>query len=165
MRFGFIGPRPLHLVPFSSFFPFTHLWFPLFFHVLLHLIIFFVCAHIGPGLSVYVHFYIHFKHRFQVAQVFTRRWGSSVVPVHLPSLSLQPHTFLSRPVLLLMSSSFCLCRAHIYTTVLALILFASPRGGVCASPLESRGSFWIVLFLDVLLAGGRDTPLRTCSRF
>ena len=90
-----------------------------------HLILFFVCAHIGPGLSVYVHFYIHFKHRLQVAQVFTMRWGSSVVPVHLVSLSLQPHTFLSRLVLLLMSSSFCLCRAHIYTTVLALILFAS----------------------------------------
>ena len=127
----------------------------------------------------YVHFYIHFKHRFQVAEVFTMRWGSSVVPVHLASLSLQPHTFLSRLVILLMSSSFCLYRAHIYTTVLALLLFAS------VSCLESRGSFWTVLFLDVLLAGGWDTtgisrstkrvpvgadavgnaPLRTCSRF
>ena len=35
MRFGFIGSRPLHLVPSSSFPLFTHLWFSLFFHVLL----------------------------------------------------------------------------------------------------------------------------------
>ena len=100
-----------------------------------HLILFFVCVHIGPGLSAYAHFYIQFLHRFQVAQVFTMRWGSSVVPVHLVSLSLQPHTFLSRLVLLLMSSSFCLCRVHIYTTVLALILFASLQGGVRVCPL------------------------------
>ena len=34
MRFGFIGSRPLHLVPLSSF-PLHTLLFPLFFHVLL----------------------------------------------------------------------------------------------------------------------------------
>ena len=60
-----------------------------------HLILFFVCAHIGPGLSVYVHFY-----RFQVAQVFTMKWASSVVPVHLVPLSFQPHAPLPRLVLL-----------------------------------------------------------------
>ena len=87
-----------------------------------HLILSFVCAHSGPSLSVYAHFYIHFKHRSQVAQVLTMRRGSSVVPVHLA---------LSRLVLLLMSSSLCLCCAHISATVLALILFAPPRGGVC----------------------------------
>ena len=67
------------------------------------------------------------------------RWGSSVVPAHLVSLSLQPHTFLSRLVFLLTSSSFCLCRAHIYTTVLALILFAPPRGGVRVCALVVTG--------------------------
>ena len=119
-----------------------------------HLIRFFVCAHIGPGLSVYVHFYIHFKHRLQVAQVFTMRWGSSVVPVHLVSLSLQPHTFSSRLVLLLMSGSFCLCRAHIYTAVLALILFASPRGGVCvcvSTPVSKDTTLAFSFYLSIYL--------------
>ena len=59
------------------------------------LILSFVCAHSGPGLSVYVHFYTHFQHRFQVAQVLTMRWGSSVVPVHLVPFSSQLRTFLS----------------------------------------------------------------------
>ena len=59
-----------------------------------HLILSFVCAHIGPGLSLYAQIYLHFKHRSQVAQVLTMRWGSSVVPVHLVSLSLQPHTLM-----------------------------------------------------------------------
>ena len=150
MRFGFVGSCPLHLVPFSSFVPLLHLWSPLFFHVLLSISSFSSFARtLAPALvctrtSTYI----------LNTQVFTMRWSSSVVPVHLVSLSLQPHTFLSRLVLLLMSSSFCPCRAHIYTAVLALILFASPRGGVCVSPLESRGSFWTVLFLDVLSAGG-----------
>ena len=35
MRFGFTGSRPLHLVPLFILSPFTHLLFPLFFHVLL----------------------------------------------------------------------------------------------------------------------------------
>ena len=30
-----------------------------------HLILFFVCAHIGPGLSVYVHFYLHLNTGFR----------------------------------------------------------------------------------------------------
>ena len=80
-----------------------------------HLILFFVCAHIGPGLSVYVHFYIH-SHRFQVAQVFTMRWASSVVPVHLVPLSFPPHAPLSRLVLLSCLHSFVSCartRAHL----------------------------------------------------
>ena len=54
---------------------------------------FFFCAHIGPGLSVYVHFYIHLQPRFQVAQVLIMRWDSSVVPVHLVPLSSQLRTF------------------------------------------------------------------------
>ena len=132
MRFGFIGSRPLHLVPFSSLSPFTHLWFPLFFHVLLPSCLVIssfssfartlVPALVCTCTSTYI------LNRFQVAQVFTMRWGSSVVPVHLVSLSLQPHTFLSRLVLLLMSSSFCLCRAHIYTTVLACVFYLPPSG-------------------------------------
>ena len=65
------------------------------------------------------------------------RWGSSVVPVHLVSFSLQPHTFFvpSCPlshVFILLS----LLRAHF----LALVLFASPRGGVCVCvPLVVTG--------------------------
>ena len=74
--------------------------------------------------------FTYFKHRFQVAQVLTMRWGSSAVPVHLFSISLQPHTPLSRLVLLFMSSSFRLCCAHTYTTVLTLILSA-PLGRAC----------------------------------
>ena len=35
MRFGFIGSRPLHLVPLFILSPFAHLLLPLFFHVLL----------------------------------------------------------------------------------------------------------------------------------
>ena len=105
-----------------------------------HLILFFVCAHIGPGLSVYVQLYIHLKHRFQVAQVFTMRWGSSVVPVHLVSLSLQPHTFFvpfcpPSHVFILLS----LPRAHLHNRP-SLNSFCLPSGRrvcVCVSPLES----------------------------
>ena len=80
-----------------------------------HLILFFVCTHIGPGLSVYVHFYI-LKHRFQVAQVFTMRWASSGVPVHLVPLSFPPHAPLPRLVLLSCLHSFvsrACTRAHL----------------------------------------------------
>ena len=68
IRFGFIGFRPLHLVPLSSFSP-SHTSVPLFsfmsscLHVF-HLILSFVCAHIGPGLSVFVHNYMYVKLRF-----------------------------------------------------------------------------------------------------
>ena len=63
-----------------------------------HLILSFGCARIGPGLSVYVRIHTRLKLRFQVAQVLTMRWGSSVVPVHLVPLSSQLRTFLSCPV-------------------------------------------------------------------
>ena len=121
-------------------FPFYTPWFPLFFHVLLSscLVISSLSSFartLVPALSVYVHFYIHFQHRFWVAQVFTMRWGSSVVPVHLVSLSLQPHTFLSRLVFLLMSSSFCLCRAHLHNRP-GLNSFGLPSWRrVCVCPL------------------------------
>ena len=97
MRFGFISSCPLHLVPLLIFFPGPSHTFPFLFsfissclHVL-DLIPSFVCAHQGPGLSMYVHIHIHFKPRFQVAQVLTMRWGSSFVP--LVSISSQPRTF------------------------------------------------------------------------
>ena len=118
-----------------------------------HLILSFVCVCNGPGLSVYVHFYLHFKHRFQVAQVLTMRWVSSVVPVHLVSFSLPPHTPLSCLVLLLMSSSFCLCCAHTSTTVLALILSASPRGGVCVCVTFGVTSFLSECFVFTFKQG------------
>ena len=119
MRFGFIGSRPLHLVPFSSFSP-SHTSVFLFsfmshcLHVF-HFILSFVCARIGPGLSVYVHNYMYLKHRFYVAQVFIMGWVSLFVPVHLVLLS-QPHTPLSHPVLLSCLHSFfsrARTRAHL----------------------------------------------------
>ena len=119
--------------PFSSFPLRTHLFSsflscpPVF--MFCHLILSFVCAHSGPGLSVYARFYIHFKHRFQVAQVLTMRWGSSVVPVHLVSFSLPPHTHTfvpSRPpshVFIL----FSLLRAHFHNRP-RLTSFCLPSG-------------------------------------
>ena len=103
-----------------------------------HLILSFGCARIGPGLSVYVRIHTRLKLRFQVAQVLTMRWGSSVVPVHLVPLSSQLRTFLSCPVF-----SPCLhlfvfaarARAHCPYT---LAFLASFRGGVCV-PLVVTG--------------------------
>ena len=144
MRFGFIGSRPLHLVPFSSL-PLHTLLFPLFFHVLLSSCLvtssFSSFARIGPGLSVYVHFYLplNSKHRFQVAQVFIMRWASSVVPVHLVPLSFQPHTH-NCPV-----SSSChvfillsLVRAHV--RIGPHLSFTPPLGEACVCvPLVVTG--------------------------
>ena len=132
MRSGFIGSRPPHLVPFSS--------FPL--HTLLFLFLFmifmsslascpfisllsFFCAYNGPGLSVYAHIYVQL--RFQVAQV-------STMGVHRLSLCIwflfhRNHTHFCPVVFLFMSSSFCPFCAHIGTLVLALIL--PPLGEAC----------------------------------
>ena len=109
--------------PFSSFPLRTFLSCPVF--MFCYLILSFVCAHIGPGLSVYVHIYIHFQHRLQVAQVLTMRWGSSVVPAHLVSLSLQPHTH----------THFC----PVLSSLSCLHPFV---------PLASQGSFWNVSFFS-----------------
>ena len=64
--------------------------------------------------------------RFQVAQVFTMRWASSGVPVHLVPFSFQPHAPLSRLVLLSCLHSFVL-RAHTYTFAFTLD-FSLPSG-------------------------------------
>ena len=79
MRFGFIGSRPLHLVPFSSF-PFTHICSPVFFPVLLS-------SCLGAS------FLLSFAHTSVPALVLLTqvsacpglimRWGSLFVPVHL----------------------------------------------------------------------------------
>ena len=133
MRLGFFGLRPFHF-PFHPSTSHTCVFLLSFMSSCLHVLPshpFFRLRTHRPGLSVDVHIHIHFLHRFRVAQVLTMGLGSSVVPVHLVSFSLQPHTPLSRLVLLLMSSSFRLYCARTFTTVLALILFASPRGGVC----------------------------------
>ena len=129
MRFGFIGSCPLHLVSLSSL-PLHILLFPLFFHVLLSscLVISsfssFACT-LVPALVCTCTLHT-FKHRLQVAQVFTMRWASSGVPVHLVPLSFQPHAPLSRLVLLSCLHSFVLC-AH--TCTLALTLdFRLPSG-------------------------------------
>ena len=80
------------------------------------------------------------------------RWASSGVPVHLVPLSFQPHTSLSRLVLLSCLHSFVSCaRAHWPSPQ----LHASPRRGVCVCvcvPLVVTG---ILLNCFVLfLAGG-----------
>ena len=135
-RFGFIGFRPpLFWFPFSSF-PLHTLLFSSFLScppvfMFCYLILSFVCAHIGPGLSVYVHIYLHFKHRFQVAQVLTTRWGSSVVGVHLFHIN---HLHLC-PV----PSSFSCLHPFVFAARALtlpsqpLILFAFPRQGVCVT--------------------------------
>ena len=69
------------------------------------------------------------------------RWVSSVVPVHLVSLSSQPHTLLSRLVLLLISSSFLsLLRAHLH--IRPSLNFLPPLREACECvcvPLETTG--------------------------
>ena len=94
MRCGFIGSRPLHRFPFSSFPPLHTSVFlflscpPVFMSG--HLILSFVCAHMGPGLSVYARNLL--QPRFQVAQVFIMRRVFIGCPCALGSLSSQPHT-------------------------------------------------------------------------
>ena len=136
MRFGFIGSRPLHLVPLS---PFS-------LHILLFLFLFmsslascpfisllsFFCAYNGPGLSVYAH--IYFQLRFQVAQVSTMRFHRLSLCIWF--LFHRNHTHFCPVVFLLMSSSFCPCCAHICTFVLALIL---PPGRRVCVPLGITG--------------------------
>ena len=91
------------------------------------------------------------------------RWGSSVIPVHLVSFSLQPNTPLSRLVLFFMSSSFCLCCTHTFTTVLALILFA-PLGGACVCNLWSHVGVCLSFFKQgaegsPVVASANEAPL------
>ena len=70
--------------------------------------------------------------RFQVAQVFTMRWASSGVPVHLVPFSFQPHAPLSRLVLLSCLHSFVL-RAHTYTLAFTLALRLPSGRRVCVT--------------------------------
>ena len=64
MRSGFIGSCPLHLVPFSSFPLYIHLFSsflscpPVF--MSWHFTPSFFCAHIGPDLGVYAHIFTYF---------------------------------------------------------------------------------------------------------
>ena len=124
--------RPLS-PPFGSLFifvPFTHLSFPFFFHVSsLHVL----SSH--PFFRTHAHIHILFKPRFQVAQVLIMRWVSSFVPVHVGSLSSQPHTYihtyihtygLSCPPFT--SSFVCLFCAHTRTFVATLVFLASLNG-------------------------------------
>ena len=93
-----------------------------------HLILFFVCVHIGPGLSVYVHFYI------PSTQVSGRpglynEVGFIRCPCALGSpLISTTRTFVpSRPPV--MSSSFCLLRAHVH--IGPHLSFTPPLGEAC----------------------------------
>ena len=143
MRSGFIGSRPLHLVPLSP--------FPL--HILLFLFLFmsslascpfisllsFFCAYNGPGFSVYAR--IYFQLRFQVAQVSTMRFHRLSLCIWF--LFHRSHTHFCPGVFLLMSSSFCPCCAHICTFVLALIL--PPLGEACVCVCVPLGITGILL--------------------
>ena len=122
MRFGFIGFRPLHLFPFSSFPLRTPLFLFLFMSSLascpfISLLSFF-CAYNGPSLSVYAHIYDQL--RFQVAQVSTM--GVHRLSPCIWFLFHRNHTHFC-PVLL----SFLRAHLHIGPS----LNFASPRGGVC----------------------------------
>ena len=155
--------------PFGSLFilsPFTHICFLPFFHVILSSCLAissflsfartwvpagsFVCTHMCPGLSVYVHNLL--QPRLQVAKVFIMRRVFIGCPCALGSLSSQPHTpspRLARPfhVFILLSllrphfhnrpslNSFCLPsggRAHLHFVPTSALL-ASPQGGVCVT--------------------------------
>ena len=133
MRFGFIGSRPLHLVPLFHPFPFTHFFFLFLFMSSLTScpvisLLSFSCAHNGPGLSLYAH--IHCTLRSQVAQVLKMRFGSLFVPVHLVPSSSQPPTPLSCLVLFSCLHLFVLGCVHLCTHVLTLLVFA-PLGEAC----------------------------------
>ena len=131
-----------------------------------HLILFFVCVHIGPGLSVYVHFYIPLNTGFRSPRSLqiTMRWASSGVPVHLVPLSFQPHAPLSRLVLLSCLHSFVL-RVHTCTLVLTLALRLPSGRRVCVYPLESQGSLRIVLALLAFLSFSAGGPSMCCERW
>ena len=123
--FGF----PFHL------FPFTYFCFPLFFHVVL-------------SSCFVISFLFSFAHTSVLALVCTRtstytltqvsgrpgldnEVGLVSCPCSLGFSFISTQTPVSRLVLLFMFSLFCPGCACTYATVLALILFASPRGGMC----------------------------------
>ena len=142
MRSGFVGFRPLHLVPLSSSPPYT-LSFSCFVSCLSvfmswHLILSLFCVHLGPALSVCVH--SHFNPRSYLGRPgFYKEVGFIGCPWSLGFFSLQPHTNgLSCPPF--MSSSVCLFRAHTCTPVLTLVPPRLPLvGGVYVKSLESQG--------------------------
>ena len=111
MRFGFIGSRPLHLVPLFHPFPLHTLLFPLSFHVFpcfmsCHLTpLFLLRAHNGPGLSLHAH--IHGTLRFQGRPGSDNEvWLTVCLCASGPLFIATTYTFaLSCP--LFMSSSFC----------------------------------------------------------
>ena len=118
MRFGLIGFRPLHLVPLSSL-PLHTLLFPLFFHVLLS-----SCQVSGrPGLY--------------------NELGFIGCPCALGSPLLSTtRTFVpSRPPV--MSSFFCLARAHVH--IGPHLSFTPPLGERVCAPCSHRDSFELFL--------------------
>ena len=137
MRSGFIGSRPLHWFPFSSFPLFTH--FLSFFCFMSFLascpfisLLSFSCAHIGPGLSLYAH--IHCTFGFQVAQVLIMR---TACPCASGSLFIATtHTFVPS-VLFPTSSSFCPCCAQMH--ICSSLSFCLPLGRRVCNPWSHRG--------------------------
>ena len=151
MRCGFIGFRPLYLVPFSSFFPLTPSFSLLFFHVFpcfmsCHLISFLLLRAHGWALSMYMHNLL--STQVLGPPSLTRRWFVIGCPCALDSFSLQPHTHtpLSRFVSSSCLHSFVSLRihSHICPDLSASRLPSGRRVCVCAHPLESQGSCWIV---------------------
>ena len=108
-----------------------------------HLILSFVCAHIGPGLSVYVRNYMYITQALGGPSVYNEV-GFIVCPCALGSPFIKATcTFVpSRP--LVMSSFFCPLRAHTCTFALTLVFTPPGEACVCVWPLVVTGSSWTV---------------------
>ena len=121
MRFGFIGSCPLDLVPLFILSPLhAHLFLSSFLSCLPvftsgHLIPSFICARIGPGLSMYAHIQIRFKPRSARSR---KRGGADLLFLWFP---FRPNRVNFCPILssFLMSSSFLsLLRAHMHSRLI-----------------------------------------------
>ena len=146
-------------------FPFTHLFFSLFFHVFLS-----SCLVISSFLS--------FAHTSVLALVctctstctlnnpgfrsprFDNEVGFSVCLCALGSFSSQPHTRLSCPPFI--SSSFCPCCAHTCTFVLTLV-FCLPSGRRVCNPWSHRDPVGLLLVACVFTAGGSGRSIGTAT--
>ena len=114
MRFGFIGFWPFHVLPPFTFVPFTHTlvlfrFMSFCLHVLAPHPFSLSRTHLSDPLRTRA---LALENRFEVALLFTRRLGSSVVPGHLASF----HCNLTHPVCLALLSCphpfVCFARTH-----------------------------------------------------
>ena len=110
----------------------------------------------GRDPSMFVHNLLH--NRFSVAQVFTMRWVFIGCPCALASLSLQPHTPLSRLVLVSCLHSFVLLRTHVHNRRdLRVSRLPSGRRVYVCTPWNHRDPFGLFRFdFNFEGAGGRS---------